>query len=185
MAMKVIKTTVHRLAVSMSCGCTLAAEFEDAQCKKPISHSEEATIVRVFNPCQDHSTDVSVSMLKFIISERLDEAIEAAQKTPVHLHSIPVGIEEGDSGGVVAISGGVQSVAKVNKPAAVRSRTQDPTEIKVFNRNPASLAKVGGTQSGFGGLDIIEVDEVPELTPHIEDILASYDKDDESGGHAR
>jgi len=188
MAMKVTKTAIHRLTVEMSCGCQLYSEFRDAQCKEPFNSAFEGgdapCPMRNFLPCTKHATDPSVSMLEFIMGERLDEGIEDAQKAPVapvHLHAVP-GIEEGDTGGVVAVGGNVQSVAKVNKPVAVRPRPQSPPGIKTIQRTGAELAKVGAapthSQQDNTGIDMQMMDEAKEdtnITPHIFEALDFLD----------
>jgi hypothetical protein len=190
MAMKVTKTSIHRLSVDMSCGCRMYAEFEDAQCKKAaglhvIEGEEALPPEKVFKACAKHENDASLSMLEFIISERLDEAVEEAQQAPVaapqHMY-FPPGtrdIEEGDTGGVVASAGNVQSVMKVAKPVAVRPHTQGIPSVKTLQRSPDQLAKVGAApihvQGGATEMQMDEVEENPAYTPHIEAALDFLD----------
>lgn len=172
MAMKVSKLTIHRLSVDMSCGCKMYAEFDDAQCKKSLVswNEEEGPCPRIFLSCDKHKKDASLSMLEFIISERLDEAIEEAQKTPVHLHSLP---EEGDTGGVP----GGQSVAKVNRPAAVgRVRPEGGPTIKTLQRSNEQLAKVGAVIGSSMDAEISGgVTEDVNTTDNLGDILDAFD----------
>lgn len=191
MAMKVIKSTIHRIAVNMSCGCGVYAEFKDAQCKEPITplgNGEPAggepstNPLKVLKVCSTHQGDAGLSMLQFLIGERLDEAIEETRKAPapVYRHSYaPPEIEEGDTGGVIATGGNVQSVMKVTKPIAVRERPQNPPGIKTIQRSADQLAKAGAapthTQSGAADIQIEEVAEDPRYTPHIEEALDFLD----------
>ncbi len=185
MAMKVTNIIVHRLIVDMSCGCSMYAEFEDAQCKKGIAtcsetvEGKENQFDRIFKSCVQHEKDVSLSMLKFIIGERLDEAVETKQKVPIRLHPIPNQIEEGDSSSVVAVGENVQTVARVNRPAAVTNRRPDPSAIKTMQRSPEQLKRAGAAPSrSMGGLAEMQIDEVDEdedLTPHIADALDFLD----------
>ncbi len=50
MAMKVNKTTITRLEVSMSCGCSMYSEFKDIQCKEALVKDEISE--RVFHACE-------------------------------------------------------------------------------------------------------------------------------------
>jgi hypothetical protein len=61
------------------------AEFEDAQCKKPVGSpavGEGETpppAEKVFKACSTHEKDAALTMLQFIIGERLDEAVAEAR----------------------------------------------------------------------------------------------------------
>ena len=182
MAMKVNKTAIHRLSVDMSCGCRMYAEFEDAQCKKPmgapaLAEGEEATEVdKVFKACPKHATDASLSMLEFIISERLDEAVEAAQKEPA------VALRQYATPGAVDIqstllSGAtVQSVATVKPEVRQRARPEDPTKVKVLNRSGVVAAQ-DKTAIEMG----MEAEEDEGLSASVEDVLsdlADLERDD-------
>ncbi len=181
MAMKVSKTAVHRLAVDMSCGCRMYAEFLDVQCKQPVTLDEGAeTAVKVFTPCDKHNTQ---DVIEFIIGERLEEAILTAQATPVapvHMHPIPQDIEEGETGGVTATGERVQTIARVNKPKAVRPRNE--TGVKTLQRSPQELAKAGASLKVASGTAEIQIDEVAEdnqITPHIDDVMDFLDPKEE------
>lgn len=186
MAMRVSKTAITRLSIDMSCGCRMYAEFEDAQCKRPIGASsaeDEGTppVERVFKVCGLHEKDAALSMLQFIIGERLDEAIVEAQKTPIHLHHLPNSRseQEEEMGGVVGDS--VQTVARVNRPAAVtRQRPDKPPGIKTIQRSPEQLAKAGAALRHAGGgsveMSIDEASEDLKATPHIAELLDILDE---------
>lgn len=192
MAMKVAKTSIYRLNVDMSCGCRMFSEFTDVQCKVPVlplgveikEGTEPPLVEKVFKPCSKHAEDASLSMLEFILSERMDEAVESEQKTPVHLHSIPSqNIEEGDTGGVVATGENVQSVARINKPSAVgreRARPENVGTIKTLQRSHEQLAKSGAapihTASGAAEIQVDEVSEDTRATPHIAELLDVLDE---------
>jgi hypothetical protein len=176
MAMKVTNTTIHRLSVDMSCGCTMYAEFHDAQCKEPILPPTAETStpdprVRVFIPCQTHGTDAALSMLNFIIGERLDEAIEEAQKTPVHLYELPPTTTTSSDGTITG--GSVSTVAKINKPNAVRSREkQDPLAIKTKQRPVEELRAIGSVLNKTTvEMQIDEVEENEVVTDHLAELF--------------
>ena len=182
MAMKISKLTIHRLSVDMSCGCRMYAEFEDGQCKKPVGSDSRADgdeappVERVFKACDKHEKDNSISMLEFIIGERLDEAIVDANKAPAHLHHPPE--FRGDTEDITGES--VQTVARVNRPAAVqRQRPEQPPGVKTMVRSPEQLMKVGAAPRHAGGGSVeMQVDEVAEdeaATPHIEELLDILD----------
>ena len=195
MAMKVNKTTITRLSIDMSCGCRMYAEFEDAQCKKPVGFPPTAEgetpplAEKVFKACSTHEKDAALTMLQFIIGERLDEAVAEANKAPVHLHYPVRGggfegdggeIEEGDTGGVVATGENVQTVARVARPLAVtRQRPEKPPGVKTIVRSPEQLAKAGAAPRHSGGGSVeMQLDEVAEdeaATPHIEELLDVLD----------
>jgi len=188
MAMKVNKSTIHRISVDVSCGCGMYAEFKDTQCKTPLSplvvNGEQSgeTYLKVFNACSTHEKDAGLSMLQFIVGERLDEAVAEAQKAPAiptHMYAVP-GIEEGDTGGVIAVGGNVQSVVKVAKPVAVRPRTQAAPTVKTFQRTADQLAKAGAApthvQGGAAEMQMEEVAEDSRYTPHIEEALDFLDR---------
>lgn len=188
MAMRVSKSTIHRISVDMSCGCSVYAEFKDVQYKEAITRLvisgelDEKTYMKVFHACSTHENDAGLSMLQFLIGERLDEAVEEIRKTPttVYRHAYtPPEIEEGDTGGVIAVGDNVQSVKKVTKPIAVRPRPQGPPEIKTVQRSSEQLAKVGAApthvQAGAAEMQIEEVAEDTRYTPHIEEALDFLD----------
>ena len=179
MAMKVSKTVVHRLTVDMACSCRIYAEFADVQCKEPLNSDEDGGYRKVFTSCEKHSKDVALAMLEFFIGERLDEAVEAAKTTPVqptHRYAAP-GIEEGDTGGVVATGETVQSVAKVN----IRNRPQDPTAIKTLQVDRPTGKRAKGSSKGLevepmmAEIQIEEVDEDENITSNIIDLFDDHD----------
>jgi hypothetical protein len=177
MAMKVSKTSIQRLSVDMSCGCRMYSEFTDAQCKVSVIpwNEEEGQCPRTFIPCDKHKEDASLSMLEFIIGERLDEGIAEAQKTPaapVHLHPLP---QEGDTGGVP----GGQSVAKVNRPAAVnRARPEGGPTLKTLTRNTEQLAKSGAILNAASSTDVMLEGGAEEDEATTDDLLSILDEHD-------
>lgn len=135
MAMKILDQTIHRKGVEMSCGCKLLREFTDARCKSPIEGS-----VALFNACEKHAQDSAVSMLEFVMSERLDEAVEQAGLAVVRAQST-IGITiEGESAGVVAE--GAESVQRtpVRRPKGVG--------VKQYTRSAEQLQKAGAVLPG-------------------------------------
>lgn len=180
MAMKVTKTAIHRLSVDMSCGCKMYAEFEDAQCKKPIGPAPEGSepdVDKIFKACSKHEKDSSLSMLEFIIGERLDEAIDTAQKAPAqpaHSYAAPAPVDVQSS----LLSGEtVQSVAAVRPEIKQRVRPEDPTKVKTLVRGGGL-----GEQHNKMALDMDGVAEDENLTNDVEDVFAGFsdlDRDDE------
>jgi len=77
MAFEVTKTTVHRLAVSLSCGCKATREFEDSIYEKPLNETE-------YFGCEKHEGKESGETISLILSEYLDtEAKKAAAQTNI------------------------------------------------------------------------------------------------------
>ena len=180
MAMKVNKLVIHRISVDMSCGCNVYAEFKDAQCKHPLSplivagETSEESYESIFTPCGTHRGDAGLSMLNFLIRERLEEAVESAQVepiAPVHLHPLP---QAGDTGGVP----GGQSVAKVNRPAAVnRPRPEGGPTIKTKVRSPQQLAKSGAIMAS-SSTDVMLDGGAEEDEETTDDLLSILDEHD-------
>ncbi len=176
MAMKVTKTAIHRLSVDMSCGCKMFAEFKDVQCKEPLVPVEEGeSVERTFLSCDKHKTQ---DVIEFIIGERLEEAIESAQATPIqptHQYGVPEPVDIQSS----TLSGAsVQSVAQVKPEIRQRSRPEDPTKVK-------TLVRGGGAPQGkSAAMEMgMEVEEDETISGSIEDVLGSLaelDKDDEA-----
>src|SRR5271157_1538270 len=97
--MKVQKLTIHRIYVAMSCGCSVVCDFKDAAYKDPfkviptvLEAPAEGDKAPVAGPpeafqelsfCDKHRGSKYRSMLEFVLSERMDEAIEEGQKVPV------------------------------------------------------------------------------------------------------
>jgi hypothetical protein len=171
MAMKVTKEAIHRLSVSMSCGCTMYAEFKDAQCKEPVADVGEGDLDKVFNSCPKHEAQ---DVIEFIIGERLEEAIEDAQKTPVapvHMYDLP-GATSSSDGSITGDS--VRSVAKVNRPAAVKPREkQDPLAVKTRQRSSEELRATGALMgTGEAAPNMFdEADEEPVITDNLEELF--------------
>jgi hypothetical protein len=145
MAMKVTKATIQRLTVEMSCGCKMFREFKDARFK-------EAEGDNRFTACEKHRADPSVSMLEFILGERVDEAAEEASKAPTFA---PRQIEEGDSGGVIATGESVQRMG-MNMPK------RNPLEAKKLERTHEQLKSAGAAGSGKMAEVDMQTEEVPE-----------------------
>ena len=184
MAMKVSKSTIYRLSVELSCGCMVFAEFDNAQCKEPEAPS------KTFVPCEKHKQDTSLSILEFMVGERLDEVVEIEKTkptSPVHHYAVP-GIEKGDTGGVVATGESVQSIARVN----IRNRPEDPTVVKTLqvNRPVAGKRRTASSASsvakpalvddddGISFNDEIHMEEAEEnenLTSNIIDLFDEHD----------
>lgn len=178
MAMKVTKTAIHRLSVDMSCGCKMYAEFADPQCKEsliPYNSDDGESLPTVFTSCEKHKTQ---DVIEFIISERLEEAVEAAQATPLqptHQFAVP---EPHDIQSSTLSGATVQSVAQVKPEIRQRSRPEDPTKVKTLVRGGgAPQTKTAAMEMGM------EVEEDETISGSIEDVLAGLsdlDKDDEA-----
>jgi hypothetical protein len=154
--MKVEKLSIQRINVTLSCGCGVLCDFKDPQCKEPF-HPElgaaladagevtpdagavkEVWAIKEFTICPKHKKDPGKSMLEFMMSERMDEAIADAQKQPVLRPSpgamvLPQSTElQGETVQRVAIIAGA-----ANRPK------RDPTQIKKVSRSPQQLVDSG------------------------------------------
>ena len=165
--MKVESLTIHRINVTLSCGCGVVCDFKDLPCKdpfKPIKGDAQATIeqgigpqdkmmasnesgilteraitlkaAKVFSICEKHRDDSQRSMLEFMMAERMDEAVEDAQRSAQHpprQAGTPV-TQEGLEG---------ESVNKVTSFPGGGHRPQHPLGVRKLTRSPESLAKAG------------------------------------------
>jgi hypothetical protein len=75
MAFEITKTTVHRLIVSVSCGCKIGREFEDKQYLKPLNDLN-------FTGCEKHTKEESLSTIEFILTEYLETEVKRYQIIP-------------------------------------------------------------------------------------------------------
>lgn len=186
MAMKVLKTTVYRLTVSMSCGCRMSTEFRDARYKEPVNAPEKLEegqefgefIERGFTPCDKHKKDAALSTLEFIIGERLDEAIEEAQKTPVAAALSPLAQQLDANGNGIAVGAeGAQSMGM-----GTRLPRRDPTKIKQVRMSASQNAgKVPATKGMDIDMEGVEEDErVTSLTDNTLGFLMDDVEEDNS-----
>jgi hypothetical protein len=139
------------------------AEFKDSQCKEPFLLNDqdvEQPYPKVFTPCGTHggTGDPGLSMLEFLIGERLEEAVEAAQAAPVqpiHQYALPE-VTIANDGSLM------QSMGKISNPAAVRLREKiDPLTIRTTNM--ASRAPVLRTDIEGSPEDADITDNLDEL----------------------
>jgi hypothetical protein len=167
MAMKVTKTSIQRLTVEMSCGCRMFGEFKDTRYK-------EAEGEKVFIACDKHRDDAGVTMLEFILAERVDEAAEEASKVPVFAQRQ---IQEGDTSGVVATGESVQRMG-MNMPK------RNPLDPKKLERNNEQLKQAGAAPVHVEQTTAeMQIDELPEdegVTDVTLDFLSEHDTEDAS-----
>ncbi len=193
--MRVEKLSIYRVHVSLSCGCSLACDFRDPQCKEPfepIKAAETSITAQNYSICKKHEKDPSRSMLEFMMGERMDEAIEDARKQPEppkHLHPVP---QPASLDGVTG-----DSVSRVATVAGGANRPRRPPGIKQLRRTPPvvvpadpsigeetdSMMRDGDIELGRVGdtspLDALISDRqeaVPQgPIPSLDDVLASID----------
>ena len=161
MAMKVEKSTVHRLSINVSCGCRMYAEFSDPRCKAPFGATpaenpeEKLEAEKTFVPCEKHAADPSLSMLEFMIGERLEEAIEEAGRQPIRVPVVNQDtgeytgeVEDDGTGqaGVVAVGSDVQRMHVKNLPNPNRTnhRPARAPGVKTMSRSKAEIDKAAG-----------------------------------------
>ncbi len=107
MAFEIIKTTVNRLTVKVSCGCNVMREFEEWNYKTPLGEVK-------FFACQKHEEDGST--IEFILSEYMDTEIQRVQNSaPQHVGPDPQLDEHGQPTRKV-LSGPGKRQANPNKP---------------------------------------------------------------------
>ena len=162
--MKVENLTIQRVNVTLSCGCGVACDFKDPLCKDPFKPDVVLptdppggpAAMKEFSICKKHKDDSQRSMLEFMMAERMDEAIEDAQRPALHAaHAtdIPVkqeGLEGGNVSRVATITGGGH-------------RPQHPLGVKTLTRLPEALVKAGAVATHAGketevepGMDSVE-----------------------------
>ena len=172
--MKVEKLIIHRICVSVSCGCKVICDFKDSLCKDPFNpvetdHEPQADkkvpeAFKEYAICGKHKGDSGRSMLEFMIAERMEEAIADAQRQRPVLREVPVNKTglEGDT---------VMSVATVVGGA---NRLRRPPGIKTMQRSPEALKQVGATVSPPKQEDV-EVGSDEDNIQSLDQLLAGND----------
>lgn len=145
--MKVEKLKIFRVQVLMSCGCIMFSEFTDERCRQAHVKGEVSSppIVNTpeFQVCDKHKKDTNKSMLEFVMSERLDEAIREEQKSPLLKPQVVVKSAETEvASGTTGVLEG-ESVQRVGVVPGAANRPKRPIGVKQFNRNPTQLSKSG------------------------------------------
>lgn len=145
--MKVERLTIQRISVLLSCGCNVLCDFKDPLCKNPFrpettkvegeTLTEPLLAAKEFTICAKHKKDASKSMLEFMMSERMDEAIADAQRPMLRASPgasvMPQSTElQGES---------VQRVATL--PAGANRPRRDPTQVKKMARTTTQLKTAG------------------------------------------
>jgi len=121
-----------------------------------------------FLACEKHDGKPGVDMLELILGEMFEKEVTDAQKTPVHMYEPPQ--TSSNDGALTGDS--VQTVAKVNRPAAVKPREkQDPLAIKSRQRSPEELRATGALIGTPMEVQIEEVDENPDITSNIAELF--------------
>jgi hypothetical protein len=186
--MKVTKTSVHRLTVAKTCGCSATREYEDARYAKPIGEG-------AFTPCEKHEKNKAVAEFAGeMLLEALDKEAESAGKTPtVTRESVPTALS-GTTGEQVT-SMGAPTVPKIRDkrdPLAPRTASFDrpdmrhPQNTQYGNLNIAQHDDVSDEEMAGAGItmsgSIDEVAEDPNATAVIqrdlEQIEGLLDEDD-------
>ena len=153
--MKVEKLSIQRIHVTLSCGCSVACDFRDPQCKepfRPLKDAETSIAAKDYSICDKHTKDAGRPMLEFMMGERMDEAVEEAQKAPAKPagtklnHPIPV-IPTKELQG--------ETVEKIPIPSAP-NRPHRPPGVRKLQRSREQLAAAGaiaGISQAVGGVE--------------------------------
>src|SRR5271154_986061 len=160
--MKVTKTSVHRLTIEKTCGCTATREFEDVRYAKPIAEG-------VFTPCEKHEKNKLVSEFAGeMLLEALDKEAESAGKTVV-THRESATALSGTSG---------ESVTSMGAPNIPKSREKrNPLETKTAKFERPDVRRP--TNTAYGNLNVADQDDIsPEeldgegitITGNIDDV---------------
>src|SRR5271170_4785980 len=159
--MKVTKTSVHRLTVEKTCGCTATREFADVRYAKPIAEG-------VFTPCEKHEKNKLVSEFAGeMLIEALDKEAESAGKTVV-THRESATALSGTSG---------ESVTSMGAPNIPKTREKrNPLEAKNarFERPDAKRP----SNTAYGNLNVADQDDISPEELEAEGITMSGSIDD-------
>ena len=183
--MKSNRLTIHRIQVTLSCGCEVVCDFKDPLCKDPfkpvadnhvVAHNTTATVVekaptsvatKEYVICGKHKEDSSRSMLEFMMGERMDEVIEDAQRLVLRSSSFVQ--QEGLEG---------ESVSKVGIiPGGSDRPKRPPTTVKTIQRSPEQLSRVGAVVERPAESVVEEGIElgVPNSTKSLDELLNDND----------
>ena len=135
----------------LSCGCGVVCDFKDPLCKDPFNPvvvpkeegpqpdlpPEPPVATKEITLCAKHKKDAGRSMLEFMMSERMDEAITDVQRPQLRPSPgatvMPQSTElQGET---------VQRVATI--AGAANRPKRDPTQIKKVSRSPQQLVDSG------------------------------------------
>lgn len=156
--MKVIKTSVQRLSVEKTCGCTAVREYEDTRLTKPLADGK-------FTPCDKHKSNKALAEFAGeMLLETLDKEAEAAGRAvyaPMRQE-----IEEGDGGGVQAVGESVQRMGVTGLP----KRPSETTQNGPRRRDPLSVTHLSVDRpvvkapNATGNLNLAGVEEDASIT---------------------
>jgi hypothetical protein len=154
--MKVTKTSVHRLTVEKTCGCSATREYEDARYTKPIGEG-------VFTACEKHEKMKGiVEFAGEMLIETLDREAETAGKTAVAVRETVTALS-GTTGGSVTSMGAPKIREKVD-PLKPRTASFDRPDM----RRP---------QNPYGNLNVAGHDDLTEEELQQEGITMTGDID--------
>ena len=141
--MKVTKTSVHRLTIEKTCGCTATREFADVRYAKPIAEG-------VFTPCEKHEKNKLVSEFAGeMLIEALDKEAESAGKTVV-THRESATALSGTSG---------ESVTSMGAPNIPKSREKrNPLETKTAKFERPDVRRP--TNTAYGNLNVADQEDI-------------------------
>jgi len=163
--MEVTKTSVHRLTIKKTCGCTATREFEDIRYAKPIAEG-------VFTACEKHEKNKLVSEFAGeMLLEALDKEAQTAGKTNVSPRRESATALSGTVGESVT-SMGAPNMPKTREkrdplaPKQARFERPDmrrPTNVQYGNLNVADQEDVSPEELEGDGITITgDIDGVPQ-----------------------
>ena len=133
--MKVIKTNVYRLEIERECGCKASGEYEDPRYLK----IRGATATSLCTKHQAKSADAQ-EILEEMLLDALTMQAELASKQYAPMRRE---VDEGDSGGVVAVGESVQAMGATNLP----KRSADGSPRTRPKKDPMTITQVSVDRS--------------------------------------
>src|SRR5277367_2739314 len=143
--MEVTKTSVHRLTIKKTCGCTATREFEDIRYAKPIAEG-------VFTACEKHEKNKLVSEFAGeMLLEALDKEAESAGKAPTaSTHRETATALSGTSG---------ESVTSMGAPNMPKTRDKrNPLEPKTARFERPDARRPSNT--AYGNLNVADQEDI-------------------------
>jgi len=165
--MKVERLSIYRVRISLSCGCAVECDFKDPRCKESLvvtSNANDPLAERYFKICHKHEEDAERSMLEFLLSERLAEAVEEAQRPPVG----PVKLV--DQKGLEG-----ETVTKVAGVSQGANRPKRPPGVKTIQRSPEQLAKAGAIPTAPAAAEEVETGDEASNVSSLDSLLDEHD----------
>ena len=170
--MKVTRTSVHRLTITKTCGCSATREYNDLRYTKPLAEGK-------FTPCDKHEKNKLVAEFAGeMLLEALDKEASESGKAFVPARQVT----EGDSGGVQAP--GAESVQAMGMVMPkIREKSADPLAVKTRTRpaptgpRPQNTALTGNLHVAQPLTDEEIAEEGITITGSIEDVPADPNVD--------